>query len=99
MDIRKVGRGTILILLLLVSVLPAGARTERMGRSMERGGWARVWSAVVEGARSWVRSWTPTALWPQAPRTETARSRATGPSSGRGWTRMDDMVAWIQGLH
>ena len=48
MDFRKVGRGTALILLLLVSSLPAGARTERTGRSMEREAWTRVWSAVVE---------------------------------------------------
>ena len=48
MDFRKVGRGAVLILLLLVSALPAGARTERPGRSMEREAWARVWSAVVE---------------------------------------------------
>ena len=48
MDFRKIGRSAALILLLLVSALPAGARTERTGRNVEHGEWARVWSAVVE---------------------------------------------------
>lgn len=48
MDLRKVGRGAVLILLLLVSVLPAGARVEGTVPVVERGGWERIWAAVVE---------------------------------------------------
>lgn len=48
MDLRKAGRAAVLILLLLVSALPAGARVEGTSRGVERGEWARIWAAVVE---------------------------------------------------
>ena len=48
MEVRKVGRAAVVILLLAVSALPAGAREERTVRSVERGGWEWIWTAVVE---------------------------------------------------
>lgn len=48
MVLRKVGRAAVLILLLTVFAMPAGARVEGTDRSVERGGWGWIWTAVVE---------------------------------------------------
>lgn len=48
MVLRQVGRAAVLILLLTVSALPAGARVEGTERSVVRGGWGWIWPVVVE---------------------------------------------------
>ena len=55
MKFRKMGRNTALIVLLLASAMPAGARENQATRRAEAGALGRMWAAVVE----WVEKLGP----------------------------------------